>query len=114
MKTLEPVWTTKEETARRLRARIERMLEDYASARECRSGENPARWQGHVKDILPKRDKSKTKNFASMPYEKLPKFFSKISSIETVPSLALQFTILTVARTGEVLEAVWSEINLEQ
>jgi len=110
LKTLEPVWTAKEETARRLRARIERIL-DYASAREWRSGENPARWQSHLKDILPKRDKSKIKNFASMPYERLPKFFCKISSIQTVPSLALQFTILTAARTGEVLEAVWSEIQ---
>lgn len=101
----------KEETARRLRSRIERIL-DYASAHGWRDGDNPARWKGHLKDILPKRDKSKIKNFAAMPYEEIPAFLSKLRKIQTVPALALEFTVLTAARTNETLGAKWSEFDL--
>ena len=113
IRVLKPIWTTKEETARRLRSRIERVL-DYASAHNWRDGENPARWNGHLKDILPKRDKSKIKNFAAMPYEQLPDFLTKLSLVYTVPALALEFTILTVARTNETLGAKWSEFDFDE
>jgi len=110
IRVLKPIWTTKEETARRLRSRIERVL-DYASAHDWREGDNPARWNGHLKDILPKRDKSKIKNFAAMPYEKVPVFMKTLRSVKSVPAYALEFTILTAARTNETLGAKWNEID---
>lgn len=113
IRVLKPIWTTKEETARRLRSRIERIL-DYASAHGWRDGDNPARWKGHLKDILPKRDKSKTKNFAAMPYEQIPEFLSMLRKVKTVPALALELTVLTAARTNETLGARWNEFDLEE
>ena len=110
---LKPIWTTKAETARRLRSRIERVL-DYASAHGWREGDNPARWKGHLRDILPKRDKSKISNFAAMPYEKLPHFLSELQRVNSLPAFALEFTILTAARTSETLGARWDEFDLEQ
>jgi len=112
LRVLKPIWTSKEETSRRLRSRIERIL-DYASAHGWRDGDNPAQWKGHLKDLLPKRDKSKIKNFAAMPYEKIPSFLTKLREIQTVPALALEFTILTAARTNETLQARWREIDLD-
>ena len=112
LRVLKPIWTTKEETARRLRSRIERIL-DYASAHDWRVGENPARWNGHLRDILPKRDKSKIKNFSAMPYEKTSDFVIKLRTINSLPALALEFVILTASRTGETLGATWDEINFE-
>ena len=112
LRVLKPIWTEKEETARRLRARIERVL-DYASAHDWRSGENPARWKGHLKDILPKRDKLKRKNFSAMPYEKIPTFMAELKKEEGMASLALQMTIHTASRTNETLGAKWSEVNLK-
>ena len=113
LRVLKPIWTEKEETARRLRARIERIL-DYASARNWRDGENPARWKGHLKDVLPKRDKLKRRNFAAMPYEKIPAFLVELEKEKGMASLALQMTIHTAARTNETLGATWSEIDLKR
>lgn len=113
LKVLKPIWTEKEETARRLRARIERIL-DYASAHKWREGENPARWNGHLKDILPKRDKLKKRNFAAMPYERIPKFIDGLKKERGVAALALQLTIHTAARTNETLEARWDEVDLDE
>ena len=87
---------------------------DYASARNWRSGENPARWKGHLKDILPKRDKLKRKNFLAMPYEKIPAFMVELNKEEGMSSLALQMTIHTASRTNETLGAKWSEIDLKK
>lgn len=112
LRVLKPIWTTKEETARRLRSRIERIL-DYSSAHNWRSGENSARWNGHLKDILPKRDKSKIKNFAAMPYENVPAFLKKLKAVNSLPALALEFSVLTAARTNETLGAQWCEIDIE-
>jgi len=112
LRVLKPIWSTKDETARRLRSRIERIL-DYASAHNWREGDNPARWNGHLRDILPKQDKSKRKNFASMPYEELAGFLKTLRSTNTLGSMALEFTILTAARTNETLGARWSEFDLE-
>ena len=113
LKVLKPVWSEKEETARRLRARIERVL-DYASAHNWRDGENPARWKGHLKDLLPKRDKAKKRNFASMPYEEIPRFLELLGKEKGTSSLALEFTIHTAARTNEALGAVWKEFDLDK
>lgn len=112
LKVLKPVWTAKEETARRLRSRVERIL-DYSTAHGWREGENPARWKGHLKDLLPKRDVSKKSNFASMPYEKIPEFLKALGEQEGVARLALEFTIHTAARTNETLGATWDEIDFE-
>ena len=113
LRVLKPIWTEKEETARRLRARIERIL-DYASAHNWRQGENPARWNGHLKDILPKRDKLKKRNFAAMPYEKIPDFLNELEKEKGMAALALQMTIHTACRTNETLGATWSEIDLDK
>jgi len=113
LRVLKPIWTEKEETARRLRARIERIL-DYASAHNWREGENPARWNGHLKDILPKRDKLKQRNFAAMPYEKIPEFLKSLKKEQGVAALALQLTIHTAVRTNETLGAKWCEIDLKK
>lgn len=113
IRVLKPIWTEKEETARRLRARIERVL-DYASAHNWRDGENPARWKGHLKDILPKRDKLKKRNFAAMPYEKIPHFLKDLKNQNGVAATALEFTIHTASRTNETLEAQWSEVDLKK
>ena len=113
LRVIKPIWTEKEETARRLRARIERIL-DYASAHNWRKGENPARWKGHLKDVLPKRDKLKKRNFSAMPYEKIPEFIKILKKEQGMPALALQLTIHTASRTNEALEAKWSEIDLKK
>ncbi len=113
LRVLKPIWTTKEETARRLRSRIERIL-DYATAHGWRQGENPARWKGHLKDILPKRDSSKKSNFASMPYEKISHFMKALIQQVGSAALALEFTIHTAARSNEALGALWDEINFDE
>lgn len=113
LRVLKPIWTEKEETARRLRARIERIL-DYASAHNWREGENPARWNGHLKDILPKRDKLKKRNFAAMPYEKISNFLGDLEKEKGMAALALKMTIHTASRTNETLGATWSEIDLDK
>lgn len=113
MRVLKPIWTTKEETARRLRSRIERIL-DYSTAHGWREGEKPARWKGHLKDLLPKRDSSRKSNFAAMPYEKIPDFLKTLRQQDGSASLALEFTIHTAARTNEALGAVWDEIDFEK
>ena len=113
LRVLKPIWTEKEATARKLRSRIERIL-DYASAHNWRTGENPARWKGHLKDILPKRDVLKKRNFAAMPYEKIPEFLKNLKKEQGMAALALQLTIHTAARSTEALEAEWSEIDLDK
>ena len=113
LRVLKPIWTEKEETARRLRSRIERVL-DYASAHNWREGKNPARWNGHLKDILPKRDKLKKRNFAAMPYEKIPEFLKELKKETGIAALALEMTVHTAARTSETLNAKWSKIDLEK
>jgi len=112
LKVLKPIWQEKEETARRLRSRIERIL-DYAAAHKWREDENPVRWKGHLKDLLPKRDKLKKRNFAAMPYEKIPEFFQNLKKEQGMSALALQVAIHTATRTSETLEATWSELDLE-
>ncbi|MBW6507782.1 MAG: tyrosine-type recombinase/integrase [Rhodobacteraceae bacterium] len=108
---LKPIWTSKPETARRTQGRIERML-DAASASGLRSGENPARWRGHLSTLLPKQPKGKREHHAAMPWKDLPDFVTRLRERDGVAARALEFAILTAARSGEVRGATWAEIDL--
>jgi integrase len=112
LKVVEPIWTTKPETAGRLRGRLENIL-DFAKARGYRGGENPARWRGHLDKLLPALSKVRqVEHHAALPYAELPPFLSDVREQEGTSARALEFAILTAARTGEVLGARWSEIDL--
>ena len=112
MRVLEPLWSVKPETASRVRGRIESIL-DWAKVRGHRDGENPARWRGHLDHLLPARSKvRKVKHHAALPYGNMPVFMVALREREAVAARALEFAILTAARTGEGLGAKWSEIGL--
>jgi integrase len=111
MKIVEPLWSKKPETAARLRGRIEAVL-DWATARGYRQGENPARWRGHLDKLLPARGKvRKVKHHAALPYDELPEFMAALRAQDGVSARALEFLILTAARTGEVIGARPNEIK---
>jgi integrase len=110
---LKPLWTQKPETASRLRGRIERVL-DAAKARGLRSGENPARWRGHLDQLLPKRQRLTRGHHAAMSYSDLPAFMNELRARQATAALALEFAILTAARSGEVLGARWDELDLDR
>jgi integrase len=112
LKVLQPLWTAKPETASRLRGRIERVF-DFARARGQRAGENPARWRGHLDAILPKRAKLTRGHHKAMPFDEVPAFVAALREREGVAPRALEFAILTAARSGEVMGARWDEFNLE-
>lgn len=107
---LQTLWQTKQETASRLRGRIERVL-DAAKAKGLRTGENPARWRGHLDALLPKRQKLQRGHHAAMPYSDVPALVAELRQREATAALALEFAILTAARTGEVIGATWAEID---
>lgn len=112
-KVLDPIWSTKTETASRLRQRIEAVL-DWATVNRYRTGDNPARWRGHLDKLLPKASKvHKVEHFQSMPYGELPTFFVELSKRDTVSAKALRFTILTAARSGETRHARFREIDFK-
>ncbi len=114
IKCLEDAWQTRTETASRVRQRIERIL-DWATVSGFRVGENPARWKGHLENVLPNKSKiAKVQHLPAMPYADLPEFIRGLRRSQSVSSLALEFTILTAARTGEVIGAGWPEIDFEQ
>jgi integrase len=103
LKVLEPIWSIKPETAGRMRGRIEAIL-DWATARGYRQGENPARWRGHLDKLLPKRSKlRKVKNHPALPFDEIAKFLVELRQKEGIAARALEFAILTGARTGEVI-----------
>jgi integrase len=109
---LEPIWTAKPETASRVRQRIESIL-DFAKVRGHRDAENPARWRGHLDKLLPARGKVRAiAHHAALSYAELPAFLATLRTREAVAARALEFLILTAARTGEVIGARWSEIDL--
>jgi integrase len=110
---LKPIWTTKAETASRLRGRIEKVL-DAAKAKGFRQGENPARWRGHLDHLLPKPSKLARGHHAAMPYEEVAAFVGQLREREATAALGLEFCILTAARSGEALGARWSEIDLDK
>ena len=110
MKAVEPIWTVKPETAGRVRGRIEAVL-DWATARGYRQGENPARWKGHLENLLPKKSKvRRVERHAALPYSEIGVFMAALRRQSGVDARALEFTILTAARTGEVREATWDEL----
>ncbi len=110
---LEPIWLTKNETASRLRGRIEAII-DYAKAKEYFEGDNPASWKGMLKPLLPMPSKvQKQKHHAALPYLEIQAFISDLQKRAGISARALEFSILTVARSGEVRGAEWSEIDLK-
>ena len=112
LQVLNPIWQSKSETASKLRGRIERVL-DFAKAKGWRTGENPARWRGHLQNILPKPKKLTRGHLPAMDYHNVPAFFERLQSTEAMAARALQFLILTAARSGETLGARWSEMNMD-
>lgn len=112
MAVLEPIWASKNETASRVRGRIEAIL-DWARTRGYRAGENPARWKGHLDHLLPRPSKvKKVKHHAALPYDDMAGFMAELRQQTGTSARALEFTILTAARTSEVLGAKWEEIDL--
>jgi integrase len=111
LSVLKPLWIAKPETASRLRGRIERVL-DAAKAEGLRAGENPARWRGHLNQLLPKPAQLTRGHHAAMPHGRLPAFIGGLRARESTAAMALEFTILTAARSGEVLGARWNELDL--
>ena len=112
LRALEPIWATKPETASRLRGRIEFVL-DWAKVRGYRTGENPARWKGHLDQLLAPRSKvRKVQHHPALPYAEVGAFMINLRERDAVAARALEFLILTVARTSETLEARWEEIDL--
>jgi len=113
LKAIEPIWKTKTETASRIRGRVESIL-DWATVRNYRQGENPARWRGHLEKTLPKRSKvQKVSHHAALPYEEIGTFITELRANNGASASALEFIILTAARTGEALGAMWNEIDLD-
>jgi len=112
LRVVKPVYDKTPETGRRLRARIERVL-DYATAHGFRVGDNPARLNAHFKILMGSQKDTPRKHYAAMPYADVPAFVCQLQDKDAIPAKALLFTILTAARTGETLGAVWDEIDLE-
>jgi integrase len=114
LRVLEPIWLTKTETASRVRGRIEAIL-DWAEARGYRTGKNPALWRGHLATMLPQRSKvRRVEHHAALPFSEIAPFMAELRQQEGVSPKALEFAVLTAARTEEVLGAQWNEINLSE
>jgi integrase len=109
---LKEVWLDKNETASRLRGRIERVLE-FAKVKSWRCGENPAAWRGNLRNLLPKRQKLQRGHHAAMPYRDVPAFMETLTTKDAMAARALEFLILTAARSGEVLGATWAEMDMQ-
>ncbi|MDF3024341.1 MAG: phage integrase, partial [Alphaproteobacteria bacterium] len=107
-------WSARPETASRLRGRIEKIL-DWAAVRKLRTGDNPARWRGHLESQFPARSKvSKVKHRPALPYAEVGQFVKTLKDEDGIASLALQFTILTASRTAETIGAQWTEFDLKK
>ena len=113
LRVLKPLWQTRPETANRLRGRCERVW-DFAKARAHCSGENPFRWRGHLNAVLPPRARLTRGHYKAMPVGEVPAFVGRLRAMEGVAPRALEFAILTAARSGEVLGARWDEIDLPE
>src|SRR5262249_811093 len=106
---LKPIWWTKPETATRVRGRIEVVL-DYARVSKWRNGDNPARWRGHLAQLLPARAQvAAVEHHAALPWREIGEFMAVLAKQPGIGTLALRFTILTAARTGETIGAAWAE-----
>lgn len=113
LRVLKPVWQEVPETASRLRGRIENVL-DAAKALGYRDGLNPAMWRGHLKTLLPARQRLTRGHHAALAYDALPAFMAELRARNSTAALALELCILTATRSGEVLEAEWSEFDLDK
>lgn len=109
---LQPLWSKVPETASRLRGRIEKVL-DAAKAKGYRTGENPARWRGHLDHLLPKRQKLTRGHHKALPYDEVPALVTRLRQTGSVSARCLEFTILTAARSGEAMGARWEEFDIE-
>lgn len=113
LKVVEPIWATKTETATRVRERLERVL-DWAATRKYRDGPNPARWKGHLSNLLPPpRKVAKVKHHPALPAVEAPAFMARLRASEGQGARALEFAVLTAARSGEARGATWSEVDLK-
>jgi integrase len=114
MKVLEPIWNEKTDTAKRVRGRIEAVL-NYATVRKFRHGDNPARWNGYLSELLARPSRvAPVEHHAALDYRSMGAFMAALREREGVGALALQFTVLTCARTAETLGATWDEIDLNE
>ena len=114
LRVLEPIWTEKTETATRVRQRLESVL-TWATVSGYRKGDNPARWEGNLKEVLPTPSKvTKVRHHRALAWKDVPDFMKDLSQREGVGARALEFAILTATRSGEVRGATWDEIDLEQ
>ena len=112
LKVLHPLWGTVPETASRIRGRIENVL-DAAKAQGLFTGENPARWKGHLKAVLPARQRISRGHHAALPYDSAPAFMAQLREVQnSLAAKALEFCILTATRTNETLGMVWTEVDL--
>jgi integrase len=112
LKVIEPIWNSKTVTANRVRQRIEAVL-DWATVRSHRVGDNPARWRGHLDQVLPAKSAvARPVHHAALPYQQIGEFMAKLRAREGVSVRALEFLILTAARTAEVTGARWDEVDL--
>lgn len=113
LRALRPIWKRTPETAERLRGRIENVLSS-AKAKGLREGENPATWKGHLDQLLPKRQRLTRGHHAALPFNDVAELFGNLSTKSATAARALQFLILTASRSGEVLGATWSEVDLDR
>lgn len=115
LRVLEPIWKVKPETAARVRGRIETVL-NWATVRGYRTGDNPARWHGFLSTQLTSRGKhfAPVKHHPALPFAELPAFMSELRQRTGIAARALEFTILTAARTGAVIGATWPEIDFNE
>jgi integrase len=114
LRCLTPIWKERTVTATRLRGRIERVL-SYAKGRGLRDGENPARWDGHLSEMLPKPGKLATvKHMAAIPVDEIPAFVADLRSRDSSAARALEFVVLTAGRNSEITGATWNEIDLDE
>jgi integrase len=111
LKVIEPIWLSKNATASRVRSRIESIL-DWAAVRGFRSGDNPARWAGHLEEALP-RIARQPKHHAALPFRVVPDFIAELNNLAGIAPRALEFLILCASRSGEVVGARWSEVTLD-
>jgi integrase len=113
VQVLEPIWHTKTETATRVRSRIEKVM-NWAIIRGYRQADNPAVWKGRLDAVLPAPEKiSKKQNFPSVPYREVPEFVEAVQGVDSISARALEWTILTAARSNETRGATWDEIDLD-
>jgi integrase len=114
LRVLEPIWLTKNETASRLRGRIESIL-DWSRVQGYRTGENPARWRGHLEMVMPKPSKVQiVEHHPALPFDELAAFMELLQKQEGMGARALEFAILTAARSGTVRSAKWDEVDFDE